>query len=237
MKIKKSNAILDTHWKSNMLQVANNRREMISEQLTRVICNQGEEEGCRESQTDEQRTVFFLRLFGQSWVAEWVPVLQRRLSQAMLDQAGAKGEQAKGPSTTQTPVLPQWATLGPCGLASGAGRQHAGALFSSSFACSLHFLFDLHLPLALSPSLFSLHVCRFRLFSLYPVNLFPLPPSNILTVSIAKFHQSSGRQSGAGWEKWRSLCREDVWAGSKIWGWIEGMGGGGCMVLWQVDLF
>lgn len=54
--------------------------------------------------------------------------VQQGLGQAILEQAGAKGEQAKGPSTTQTPVPPQRATLGPCGLASGAGRQQAGTL-------------------------------------------------------------------------------------------------------------
>lgn len=79
-------------------------------------------------------------LFGQSCVAWWVPVLQWRLGQAILEQAGAKGEKAKGPSTTQTPVPPQWATLGPCGLASGAGRQLAGAL-SHLLLVLFHFLF------------------------------------------------------------------------------------------------
>lgn len=56
---------------------------------------------------DEQKTVFFLQLFGQGCVAWWVPALQQRLGQAILEQAWAKGEKAKGPSTAQTPVPPQ----------------------------------------------------------------------------------------------------------------------------------
>lgn len=60
-----------------------------------------------DGQTDEQRIVFLPGLFGQSCVAWWVPALQQRLGRAILEQTGAKGEKAKGPSTTQTPVPPQ----------------------------------------------------------------------------------------------------------------------------------
>lgn len=167
------------------------------QQQTRAICNEEEEERRMDGQTDEQMTVFLPELFGQSCVAWWVPALQWRLGQAILEQAGAKGEKAKGPSTTQTPVPPQWATLGPCGLASEAGRQLAGAFSHPSLVLSISF-FDLRLSHSLS--LISLHVCRVCLFvSLYPVNLFPLFPSNILAASFAKFHQSSGWQSWGGW--------------------------------------
>lgn len=113
----------------------------------------------------------FSGLFGQICVAWWVPALQWRLGQAILEQAGAKGEKAKGPSTTQTPVPPQWATLGPCGLASGAGRQLAGAL-SPHLLLVLSISFFWSTSLSLSP--ISLHVWPF--LSLYPVNLFPLSP-------------------------------------------------------------
>lgn len=58
-----------------MLQVANNECEEFLQQLIRAICNEEEEEGLMDSQTDEQRTVFLPGLFGQSCIAWWVPAL------------------------------------------------------------------------------------------------------------------------------------------------------------------
>jgi len=87
-----------------MVHVAKHRCEETSQELTRAICHEEEDEGSTGSQTNERSTVFHPRLVRVAW---WVPALQKRLGQAILEQAGAKGEKAKGPSTTQTPVPPQ----------------------------------------------------------------------------------------------------------------------------------
>lgn len=174
-----------------MLHIANNRCEKTLEQLTRTICIQGEEEGRMESQIDEQRTVFFLGLRSElcclvgssATVKAWPGHIG-----AGWGQRGASGgaqHYTDASPTTMSHFRPLWFGLGGWPPASWSS-------LSSSFACSLHFLFDLLLPLSL------LFLCMFAglpFFSLYPVNLFPLSPSKILTVRIAKFHQSSGGQS------------------------------------------
>lgn len=115
-----------------------------------------------------------LEHIGRSFVAWWVPALQSKLGQAILEQAGAKGERAKGPSTAQTPVPPQRATLGPCGLALGDGRQQAGAAFAPLCLFSpFPFMICFSLPLS-NFSTFAL----FRSFKL-------VSPSNVLTVDIS----------------------------------------------------
>lgn len=60
---------------------------------------------------------------------------------------------------------------------------------------------------------------------LYPVNLFPLSPSNILSVGIAKSHHSSVCLRRMV-EVEEVVFKGDIWTGRKLWGWIVkgGMG-------------